>query len=72
MNFFLDLTPPPPPRISNGPPLICKPGIVTAKEGIEGNRHDLNQDHNKEVINEIGAQIEAERQEGNFDREIDL
>ena len=21
MNFFLDLTPPPPPRISNGPPL---------------------------------------------------
>ena len=24
MNFFLDLTPPPPPRISNGPPLSEK------------------------------------------------
>ena len=53
--------------------LIRKHGIVTAKEGIGGNRQDLNQDHNEEdVINEIGVQIEAEGQEDNFDREIDL
>lgn len=53
--------------------LIRKHGIVTAKEGIEGNRQDLIQDHNEDgVINEIGVQIEAEGQEDNFDREIDL